>query len=163
MKTCFEIHDGPREVPAGLGANLPLITIAWRAMRAEHGRRSEQLNAMQEETRRLVNALAEVAEAAHMLRRSVLTEAGGPLIAPLRRIDAALESGQMKVLSPEGAAFSGDLMEWFENIAQHFEPGLESPRVAEVVAPAIAYRGAVVRMGKAVIAVPAPSGAAAVE
>ena len=157
MKSSFEVHDRPREVPAGAGYNLPLTTIAWRAMRGEHARRTEQLRGMQEETLRLVNALAEVAEAAHALRRC--TPAVDQVISPLRRIEAALESAQLKVLSPEGATFSDELMDWFENIAQRFEADLESPRVAEVVSPAIAYDGTLVRMGKAVIAVPAAPGA----
>lgn len=54
-------------------------------------------------------------------------------------------------------------MELLDNIAQQPEPQLAFPYVAEVLKPAIIYRGALLRMGKAIIAIPDGNVAAATE
>ena len=47
-------------------------------------------------------------------------------------------------------------MDLFESVAQRPTPGLDRPRVAEVLAPAVVRNGIPLRMGKVVVAVPAP-------
>ena len=51
------------DVSHGL-AEVPLVTMAWRALRAEHKRRSD-------EDRRLLDALCRMAEDVHRLRRTL--------------------------------------------------------------------------------------------
>jgi hypothetical protein len=81
---------------------------------------------------------------------------GGPaLAAALDRMEQALSSLGVSVVAPEGQPYVGDLTELLENLAQQPQAGLAAPQVLEVVTPAILYRGAVLRMGKAIIAVPA--------
>ena len=55
MDPRFAVNDPPRPVPPGIEAETPLVTLAWRALHAEH-RRAER------ETARLQEALAVVAD-----------------------------------------------------------------------------------------------------
>ena len=72
----------------------------------------------------------------------------------LGRLERALDTAGLEVIAPGGEMYTPELMNVIENIAQRVEAGLDAPRVAEVVEPAILHDGRVLRMGKAVIAVP---------
>jgi predicted amidohydrolase YtcJ len=145
------LEDSPRPVPPGTSAETPLVTVAWRALRAEHQRRAEQSRQAAEERDGLLRALAAVAAVAHRLRHATPEQ----LPAALARLQEALAQAGIVLVAPEGEPFQGELTELLENVAQRPQPGLTGPRVAEVLAPAVLYRGGVLRMGKAVIAVPA--------
>ena len=73
------------------------------------------------------------------------------------RITQALAGLDVAILSPQGEIFSGELMELFDNVAQKPEPGIQAPRIDEVLLPAVIQRGALLQMGKVVIAVPHPA------
>ncbi len=157
----LQVNDQPRAIAAGTSAETPLVTMAWRALRAEHQRRAEERQRGEREANRVAEALASVAEEAHRLRRMAQASPGGhaeQLLAIAGRIESALADAGLKIIAPEGEPFAGELMELLENIAQQPDPEAREPRVAEVIAPTIIYRGAMLRMGKAIIAVPVATG-----
>ncbi len=165
MDSHLQVNHAPRAgVPAGL-AEMPMVTIAWRALRAEHLRRADEHRRVEDETRQALDALANVAEEAYRLRRLAGIGANAPegadcsqqLLAVAGRLEQMLAQAQVIVVAPEGEPYTTDMMELLDNIAQRLDPGLQEPLVAEVIAPAILCRGALLRRGKAVIAVPAGS------
>ena len=151
----------PRDVPDSAG-NLPLVTIGWRALKAAHMRRSDELRQRDQESRKAEALLADLAEGIHGLRTAVEALApgqGNAEAAPkwpvlFGRLERLLADAGVEVLVPAGQPYDGDLMDLFENVAQRPTAGLQGPRIDEVLVPAILYRGAPVRIGKAVIAVP---------
>jgi molecular chaperone GrpE (heat shock protein) len=174
MDTRLEIKDAPRELAPGVTAETPLTAIMWRALRAEHQRRAKERQQSDAESKRTGHSLAKVAEEVHRLRRTLdsikttLGEAGkeneAQQLQSIRsNIEAALAELQIVIIAPEGEPYTGDLMELLDNIAQQPAPELASPHVAEVLKPAITYRGALLRMGKAIIAIPDGKSAAATE
>ena len=153
MDAAFEITDPPRDLPSGISAEVPLITLAWRAMRAEHQHRAAELRDSEHEARKTQETLASVAEEASRLRSA---GAGQPVIEQIaRRLEVILNEAGISAFAPQGEPFTSELMELFDNIAQRPEVGLACAYVAEIVRPAILCRGAVLRMGKAIVAVPA--------
>ena len=79
------------------------------------------------------------------------------LLSVVERLEKMLVDGQVVIVAPEGELYTDDMMELMDNIAQRLDPGLQEPRVAEVIAPAILHRGALLRRGKAVIVIPTGS------
>jgi hypothetical protein len=140
----------------------PLITLCWRILREERERIQRE---QQRQLAAVEGALTSLALEAHALGRYVCANAtreGAGLaavdIAGLegmrRRMLQALETCDVRLLAPEGEPFSGDLAEMFDNVAQKPEPGLTEARIAEVIAPAVLWKGMLSRQGKAVVAVP---------
>ncbi|MGE0129088.1 MAG: nucleotide exchange factor GrpE [Blastocatellales bacterium] len=161
MDSLLEVTDQPRAVAAGAMAETPLVTMAWRALRAEHQRRAEERQREHRDAGRVAEAMASVAEEAHRLRRMAQASSvsqAEQILATANRIESALAGVELKIIAPEGEPFDGELMELLENIAQQPDPEAREPRVAEVITPTIIYRGAMLRMGKAIIAVPATTG-----
>jgi hypothetical protein len=156
MDERFRVNDSPRPDVPGWLAEMPVVTIAWRAMRAaERDRRRER--------ERMEELAAEAAGGIHRLRRmarGVSGEAAGQpwvreAITIADRLEGALAGIGVTILSPEGEVFTTELMEVLHSAAQIPDPKMQTPRVAEVLAPAVLLRGKLVRMGSAVIAVPA--------
>ena len=138
----FAVAEAPRVVPSGTASDVPLVTLAWRALRADHLHRAEERRRAETETRRLLDALADVAEQAHRLGQ-------------LARVADILQRGGLTVLAPVGERFDDEWMDLFDNVAQREDASIEAPTVAEVIVPAVVYDGGVLRRGKAVIALPA--------
>jgi hypothetical protein len=69
-------------------------------------------------------------------------------------IEKALASSGVSALAPDGEVYTLERMEIIENVAQVPTPGISEPRILEMLVPAIQRDGHIVRMGKAVIAVP---------
>jgi hypothetical protein len=151
----YEVTEAPRPVPPEARAELPLLTTAWRALAEEHRRRAEERRRGEREVRLLVEALAAVAVEVHRLRGLAAAGAGEAVAAAAGRLETALAGADVVVLAPAGEPYVAALREIVANVAQRPEPGLAEPRVAEVIAPAVLYRGDLLRMGQAVIAVPA--------
>jgi hypothetical protein len=146
---------------------MPLLTIAWRALRAEYQHRADERRQSADEARRGQDALRAMAEEVYRLRRLAQStppavDAAGthglaqPFLAVAQRLEEVLASVDVVIVAPEGVPFTAELMELFDNVAQRQEPVVDAPRLAEVITPAVTYRGAVLQMGKAVIAVPSP-------
>lgn len=165
MDPRWQLTDAPREPVSGVTAETPLVTIAWRVLRAEHKRRAEDRHAHEAEARRAQETLAKIAEQVHRLRQVVRALLAAPGESPqanqaqqlatiAERLDEALREADVAVIAPEGAPFTAELMDLFENIAQQPAAGLAEPCVAEVIKPAITHHGTLLRMGKAVIAIP---------
>ncbi len=157
MRDPFQVSDSPREVPAGLDAEAPPATLAWRALRAIYQAQADEHERQQRHARKLEALLIVVAEELHRLRQMSRSEkpiTGEAVEGLARRLERALVEMDVDVVAPEGEVFDAALMELLENTAQRPEDGLAEPRVAEVLAPAVVYRGGILRMGKAVIAVP---------
>ena len=160
------VTDEPRRLVQGVTAETPLATIMWRALRADHQRLVKERQSMETDAKRLRNILAGVAEEAYRLRRTVnsaraaLDQAGREgeaqqLLSISRQLEAALSELEVTIVAPEGEPYTGELMELLDNVAQQTSAEAEGPRVAEVIKPAVTYRGALLRMGKAIIAIPA--------
>ena len=147
MSDRFTVADAPRPVPPGTSAETPLLSLAWRALRAEHRRQAADRVRAHDEVERLRRTLADIGSLTYRFR-------GGRIDDLIHRIERALADSGISILAPEGEPFTPELMQLFENIAQR--PGGDgSPLVAEVVEPAILCGNELLRMGKAVIAVPA--------
>jgi hypothetical protein len=152
MDAALEINDLPRRVPSWISADVPLVTIAWRSLRTEQQRRAAELRDLEHESKKIHEALGGIAEEVLRLRSA---GTGQTFVEEsVKRLDSFLKDAGVSACVPHGEPFTAELMELFDNIAQRPEPGISTPYVAEVVKPAILHRGAVLRMGKAVIAVP---------
>jgi molecular chaperone GrpE (heat shock protein) len=162
----LEVTDAPREVAPGLTTQTPLVAIMWRVLRADYQRRTREKQQGEAEAKHAGNSLAALADGVHRLRstiRSVQTalDAVGKraeaqqLFSISQQLEDALSDLDITIIAPEGEPFTADLMELLDNIAQQPTPGVEGPRVIEIVKPAIKRRGSLLRMGKAIIAIPA--------
>jgi hypothetical protein len=161
-----EVTDQPRPLPERMDYEQPLISLCWRILREDRERfRLEQ----ERQLAAVEGALTSLALEAHALGRCLRAntaggEAGLAVVKTAgmegigRRMLRALEACEVRLLTPEGEPFAGNLTEMFDNVAQRPEPGLTEARIAEVVTPAVLWKGRLCRQGKAVIAVPvAPS------
>ena len=168
MDSRFDIKDPPRELPRGASAETALVSLAWRAVRSDCKRRAQEKLDAQTETERLRRIVADVAEGVYRLRRAAgishQEQAAEPsdlvrqLEAISTMIEQALAAGGVRIEAPEGAPFTGEWTDLFENIAPKPDPSLQEPEIAEVVTPAVLCRGDLLRMGKAVIGVPSKQG-----
>lgn len=159
MDSGFQVRDAPRAVPFDGLADLPLVTIVWRALHAEYQHRAAERKREESESRQMREVLAGIAEQVFHLRCAVSASTSDSVpvqhLSPITdRLAQLLAQLGMVIVAPEGSAYTDELMELFDNIAQQPDAAIREPRIAQVVAPAILYRGAVVQMGKAVIAVP---------
>jgi hypothetical protein len=148
------VPDTPRPgVPPGL-ADLPLFTLAWRALKAEAGpslsRKGQTEEARSQEKKRR-QALLALANEIFRLRSSGLNSAAS---ATVERLAGALMELGVEIIAPVGEVYSEGLMEVLDNLAQQPTPGLYEARVQEVIVPTILLEGEVAQIGKAVIAVP---------
>jgi hypothetical protein len=138
----------PLRIHAGdFSAGTPLVSLVWHARREEHNRVQEQRSQESAERQRLLGALAAAAETAFRLRRSGEARIGAGLA------DELAKAG-VEIVAPEGEPYEGLYTELLDNSAQRFEALLSGSRVAEVLTPAVVYQGAILRRGKAVIALP---------
>lgn len=165
MNSGLQINNKPREdVPDNL-ADLPLVTIAWRAMKRDYRQRLEERKHYRGEHERLQDVLVNLAEEIYKVRLSSeiilpgAEQTGGShitkeLAAIANRMEEALASAGIEIIAPAGATFTTELMEMFDNVAQLPNPVITMPRIAQILSPAIICRDAVLRMGKAVIEVP---------
>jgi len=164
MDSRFELKDSPRPLSVEPGAELPLVTIAWRVLRAQHLQNEARRSGQAEETHRLCQSLASIGEAVHRLRQEARSSAAvmdGPakeyadrLLGIADEIEKTLQRAGVTVLAPVGQPYGATLMELLENVGQVPVPADAPPQVVEVIAPAILYHQDILRMGKAVIGVP---------
>jgi hypothetical protein len=159
----FQVTDQPRPLATNIG-DLPPLSLVWRFLNAEHQRVVAAEHRQQEEQQRLCNAFAEIAESVNELRKLArLTTAheaaghdiGSPFTGVATRIEEALAAFGVHIIAPEGELYTGDLMEIIDNIAQRSAESQATPFVAEVVVPAVIFRGELLRRGQAVIGIPA--------
>ena len=167
MSKRIPLTDLPRDVPSGLQRSLPLVTLAWRTLRAEHKRQAAAAQSREEQVSRTLQTLGDVGEQNWRLRRSLAAAASasdgdqkserwGEQLAISERLDQILSAGGLTVLAPEGQPYVGEIVHLFDNVAQRPDATCSVPKVAEILAPAILYQDELLRMGKAVIAVPTP-------
>ncbi len=167
MDTSLQVTDSPREGTSDALAETPLVTMAWRSLSAAHRRQLAETRRREDQARQTNQAMAGLAEQIHRLGRTVRSlgsaEAGLPpnaLTLELQAVSTRLVQGLtelgVELVAPEGQPYTSELMELMENVAQQPGVDLREPHVAEIIEPAILCRGELLRMGKAVIAVPAP-------
>ena len=167
MDARLGISDASRQGGDSRLAEMPLVTIAWRSMKSQIQQEALRRRRESAEALAFQKGLAAAAVLAHKLRRGVSSPKArtpeGPA-ADLERfsagiaddIEGAVRAAGIEILAPEGAQYDGELVELIENCAQVNDPNTDTPRIAEVIVPAVLYRGALLGMGKAVIALPAP-------
>ena len=177
MDTRLRLTDSLRPGVHEALASTPLVTMAWQALRSEAQRQAARSRRQQEDDRRLYQGLADVAELVPRLRRAIdgaapdvpqqITEDRRRELAAIAdRLEEALRELHVTVVAPEGEPYSAEMMELLENLAQRTDPNARQAWIAEVVAPAVLHHGELLRMGKAVVAVPpsdAPAGESAGE
>jgi len=160
----LRVTDPPRPLPDSLDYSQPLVTLCWRVLNREREKIQESAQA---KTGRLQRAIAEMARETYGLREIASALQTGDaamsknshiqrLESIQRRIARILDECAIRVLAPVGQAYAGELVEIFDNIAQKPEAGLQEPRIAEVVSPAVLVENSLLLPGRAVIAVPAP-------
>jgi len=157
MDARLRITEASRKTAPGVSAETPLVTLAWHALRADCRRQAEAAELSRD-------ALVRIAEEVDRLRRADATpassQAGSAAVGSMResanRIEAALKELGITLHGEERVPFTGELTEVLDNVAQLPQEGLEIPLVAEIIEPAILWKGALLRRGKAVIAIPAP-------
>ena len=166
MDPRFRITTTPRQPITEVDAETPLITLAWRGLHAEHRQRARERERHDWQTRKLDQMVIVVADEVHQLRRLARLASAGPneiggdgqqrsLLAVADRLEQALANLDVDIVVPNAEPYTSELMELLENTAQQPQEDLTEPRVAEVIAPAVLRRGTLLRMGKAVIAIPA--------
>lgn len=153
----FNMTECPRDSAPDTLADLPLTSIAWRALRQFYKKKAEN-DAL------LEKVLKGIAEEAILMDGLVKSEPpatsetpylGSPGLAEsVNRIKKWLADLGLFILAPIDRAYDDRMMEYFDNIAQKPVANLPEPRIGEVITPAIIYRGAVLGMGKAVIYMP---------
>lgn len=146
--------EGMRSVGVAVSVNVPLETIAWRAMHEEAKKRLAA-------DRTLESGLLDLAEELQHLSGVLRgwpegeAESGRKAVAAhIATLERVLTTVGMRIDAPVGAVYDLERMQFFENIAQRARFGLREPVIDEVVQPAIFFRGNLCRMGKAVIALP---------
>jgi len=154
MANPFDVSDTPRPVLPGVSPDVPLVTLAWRALHAHHQRLAVDAD-------RHGDALAEVAMCVFRLGRVLAGAPGNPadssdgLAALASAVATSLRSVGVEIVAPAaGTPYSSEHMELIDNVSQVRAAGTSVPSVEEVIEPAILYHGALVRTGKAVIRVP---------
>jgi molecular chaperone GrpE (heat shock protein) len=160
MDPRFEVNLQRRAVPAGLDEATPLVTLAWHALHAEHEERAEERARLNRRVAEVNEFFIRIADEIHGLRRQARgetqTDAESALLRETAdRFQKILAEAEVELLAPENVPYDGDLMEYVENTAQQPTRGLAEPHIVEIIAPAVLRRGTLLRMGKAVIAVPA--------
>ena len=151
MKVPPMAYEMRGQIPPGISAETPLVSLAWRAQRADIQRRATERADAVAELDRLRRALGEIGSLAYRFRAA----AGDDLRRGVQRV---LADVGITIVAPEGAPFTPELMHLLESIAQHPGTGPE-PVVAEVVEPAVLHGDQLVRMGKVIVAVPAAAAA----
>ncbi len=148
------VPEKPRPgVPPGL-AELPLFTLAWRALKAEatqNQSRIAQAEEMRSREKKRRQALLALANEIFRLQKA---GASGATLTAVERIEQALLDLGVEIVAPVGEDYTEGLMEVLDNLAQQPTPGLQQARIHEVVVPTILIDGDVAQIGKAVIAVP---------
>lgn len=159
MSKPLTISDPPRAIPPGVHAELPLATLAWRSACKASEQELRRGQALAARTREECAGLEAIADEAHRLNQFAreTTDAGTArmLASCVERLVGGLRRAGLDLVAPAGAPYRAELREWLDNVAQVPGPGLGEPMVAAVIEPALLHRGALLRMGKAVIAVPA--------
>jgi hypothetical protein len=156
MDERFMVRQEPRAGTADNQAALPLVTIAWRAMRDDYAKRRQEGDSLKDgllevagEVRRL--CAAHKAQAAGIADGDQARKSLESAANTLERILAGLG---VTIIAPQGEPYTLERMQLFESIAQTSRLGLLEPTIEEIVEPAIFYRGSLCQMGKAVIALP---------
>ena len=150
MNADFTIQDRPRTTGDDTLAGLPLTTIGWRALQESCSEARLQREALKKGLLALASETAALSAAA--ARRE--EDGASRCLEHAQRLRAILTGLGVDIVAPEGRPYAGRLLEYLENIAQVTRAGISGPVVEEVVRPAILYRGEILRMGKAVIALP---------
>jgi molecular chaperone GrpE (heat shock protein) len=75
----------------------------------------------------------------------------------MENLMAALAKIGIKIINPENEMYSDDYVELFESIAQIPDKEITEPMIKEVVQPAVMFNGGLLKMGKAIIAIPTQS------
>jgi len=157
MDERLQILDVRREVPAGVMADTPLVTLGWRALQAEHQHRARERQSIETEGHRFREMIVRIGDEAHVLRRLAHEHASESIARSAQRLENTLAGVGAQVVSLEGEEYSPDLMDLLENVAQRPDVDATHPRIAEVILPAILWRGEILRMGKVVIGLPVSS------
>lgn len=169
MDPSFEIGARQRSVAPLVEADATPVTLAWHAQSRWEGERAQQRQALQEAWKSAQSAWIALADEYHRLTgiadrlRPVLEEVGESealkaLEVMVARLGRCLSDAGVECVRPEGDAFTLELGEYFESVAQRQCPETTVLIVLDVVEPAIVMQGALIRQGKAVIGIPTGDG-----
>ncbi len=159
MNTMLTIQDEPRKNGDDQLAGLPLTTVAWRVLRAGHDLRRREEKSLKKALPPLVGAVMKLRAAGRQCIGGKEKTSAPPCRQQARNLETILDRLGVSIIAPAGRPYTTALMQYLDNIAQVSRVGIAGPMVEEVVEPAVLYRGEILRMGKAVIAVPLDMGA----
>jgi molecular chaperone GrpE (heat shock protein) len=155
----LNVNDPPRPGPLNRPADMPLVTMAWRALRADYSHRRQEEEAVGKALLAAADEIERLRKAAAGSRKEHSEDGTNPLPETLHGIADALETilnrMGLEIVAPAGEPYALGHMEILESIAQIAKSGIHGPMIHEVVQPAVVYGGELLRMGKVVIAWPA--------
>lgn len=157
----FQITAAPRPVSPDHDPSLPVSVMVESAIREWFALlqtcQSRQKAAIENENEAwitlsnvwfsLTRICERVGEAAPELKHS--------LQIVLNNIEDALFEAGLELVAAEGEVYSDDLADVLENIDQVYRDDVCEPIVYEIITPALKRQNELIRMGKAVIALPA--------
>ncbi|MBI3248826.1 MAG: hypothetical protein HYZ50_20175 [Deltaproteobacteria bacterium] len=169
MDPRFTVTAQPRPLPAGLTAETPPISLAWRAMEAWHRELKASQHTVETAVHSARTAWIALVDEYYRLRRLTTTLAtvldqvdhareAEALQLMLRRLERVLQEQRVQCAAPVGEAYTVELSDYLLNIDQKVSPEVSEPTVFDVVEPIVLQEGEVIRVGKAIIAVPASAG-----
>jgi hypothetical protein len=163
-----ELPSRRRTIPDDVELDTPLYGAVWRATQrwaeellrlrgaavASIEREQEAWITLGDELFRLRAVHATLSETAADEKGSGADHLGGTV----RRLEQTLRNHGVEVLAPVGTAYTDELGEILENAGQLPGSELTEPIVAQVLSPVVKKDGEVIRLGKAIIAVPVREG-----
>lgn len=147
-----------RDLPPDCDLEAPVYTLVWRGM--------QQLYTQIEQARQHEQAARDEADAAWVVLADEYDHLGRVLAnlpadtddhgltGTLRRLEQALERQDIEVIAPAGQPYSDEWMAIIDNENVIYQPDITVPHIHEIIVPAVKRQGKVIRVGKAIIALP---------
>ena len=159
MDSRLEVKDQKRLTTRAFQPDLPLVSLAWRALRAAHQRQAVPRQLAQAEHQRLIKALVGIAEELVRLKMVFRTpeleidsKAACDVIS--RRMETTLDEADVNIYMPIGEVYDDTIVAYVDSVAQQHSLSINKPIVKEMISPAIFYKGELILRGRAVIEVP---------
>ena len=155
MTTKIKITEQPRYVAIDKVANFPLLSIVWRILQAEHKKINDNRKIDQKKLLHLIEAAWKLKPTQNNCKDGTCRDVSNEFYANnYEKMTSALSDMGVDILQPENEIFSSEYMELFESIAQVPKEEITEPVIQEVIEPAVMQNGAILKMGKAIIAIP---------
>ncbi len=156
-----EFYAARRAVTPEHDTDTPLYTVVWRSLQQQAAQFDQAQRAAQQAIKQENAAWIILADEYHQLQRiyALLTEAEEAATKKLKtvmmRMAYTLETQGVAIINPVGEVYSEKLAEIIENEAVIYLPDCAEPVIHDMLVTAVSRHGDLIRLGKAVIALPA--------